>query len=90
MTPQFGLRHILAAMAVLAVFSWVAADAVRGRAWAAGVSVAVLCLAITLGFYAGLFLLARAFAPQRKPSEKDTSLGAAIDAFNQESPFKSA
>jgi hypothetical protein len=56
--PQFSLRWILALTAVLSVVSFIISQALRGRPWAAGVTVAFAALVVAFLVYAALFAVA--------------------------------
>jgi hypothetical protein len=56
--PQFSLRWILVATAVLAVVSLVASEGLRGAAWAGGVTVGLVALVVAFLVYAMLFAVA--------------------------------
>src|SRR5690349_1717344 len=56
---QFSLRTILIVMTVLAVIAFVAGQGQRGAAWAAGLSIGLLGVAVSFAVFALMFLLVR-------------------------------
>ena len=64
--PRYSLRWILVLLSLSSVFFLVLAVAVRGHAWAIGVSVGIASLFLAFLLYALLFLMAWAFTPVRR------------------------
>lgn len=60
--PRYSLRHLLAGMVIGSLLFVVAAQAAKGAAWAAGVTIAVAAALLSLGVYALTFLLMWLFA----------------------------
>jgi hypothetical protein len=60
--PRFTLRTLLAILTGVAVLSLLAGQALGGRAWALGVTVAVVSVPLALLVHAGCFSLAMVFA----------------------------
>ena len=60
--PRFSIRTLLAILTGVAVLSLFAGQALGGRAWAFGLTVAVASVPIALVVHAGFFALASAFA----------------------------
>lgn len=60
--PQFSLRWLLAVMTACAVVFSIFGLAVRGSHWAAGVSIAIVSLAVVMLIYAVVFGLVWAFS----------------------------
>ena len=60
--PRFTLRTLLAILTGVAVVSLLAGQALGGRAWALGVTVAVVSVPVALLVHAGCFSLAMVFA----------------------------
>ena len=60
--PRFTLRTLLAVLTGVAVLSLLAGQALGGRAWALGVTVAVVSVPLALVVHAGCFSLAMVFA----------------------------
>ena len=53
--PQFSLRWILALTAAMALVSLVVSQGLKGQAWAAGISIGLLALALIFIVYAAMF-----------------------------------
>jgi hypothetical protein len=67
--PQFSLRTILIVIAACAVVAFIMGQGQRGGAWAAGLSIGVLGVAVSFVVFAMMFILARlaaAFCENRK------------------------
>jgi hypothetical protein len=60
--PRFTLRTMLAILTGVAILSLFAGQALGGRAWALGVTVAVVSIPVALVVHAGCFSLAMIFA----------------------------
>ena len=85
--PQFSLRLILAITAVLAVVSFIGAQAMRGAPWAAGVSLGLGALALAFGVYMALFaaawLAARIGSVRRRRKEGPPGIAAVNPTMSQ-------
>ncbi len=70
--PRFSLKTILTLLSVSTVIFVVAGQAFQGKAWAAGVTIAVasipVCLFVHAVFYGIIGLLARVISPQQVPA----------------------
>lgn len=66
--PRFSLRALLIATAACAVFSLVIASAVRGQAWAIGVTAGLAGLASMLFFHPLAFAVAAVLSAVRRQS----------------------
>jgi hypothetical protein len=60
--PRFTLRTLLAILTAVAVLSLLAGQALGGRAWALGVTVAVVSVPLALVVHAAFFSMAISFA----------------------------
>lgn len=67
--PRFSIRTLLAILTIVAVISLLAGQALGGRAWALGVTVAAVSAAFTLLVHAGFFIAASLLARWLGPSE---------------------
>ena len=84
--PQFSLRLILGIISVLAVAASVVSPAGRGWAWAAGVSIGLLAIAVAFVVYSVLFGVAWLFSlviarGSRKPTLRRQRLCSARRSF---------
>jgi hypothetical protein len=68
--PRFSIRTALAILTGVAVVSLFAGQALGGRAWAFGLTVAVASVPIALLFHAAFFGLASAFGRLLGPEEE--------------------
>ena len=87
--PQFSLRLILGIVSVLAVAASVVSLAGRGWAWAAGISIGLLAIAVAFVVYAVLFGVAWLFSLVIRPGQSKaitsttkTLLGTLFVLFN--------
>jgi hypothetical protein len=67
--PRFSLRTMLLVAAAVAVASVFAGQAMGGRVWAVGLTVALVSVPVALVVHAGFFLLGSAFASWLGPQE---------------------
>ncbi len=86
--PQFSLRRVLWVITAWACFFLVVGQALRGQAWALGVTVAVLSLLAAAFSYAIFFVLVT-FAGQMLGTESvraRTSRGSVVSGTDPEGP----
>jgi hypothetical protein len=78
--PRFSIRTALAILTGVAVVSLFAGQALGGRAWAFGLTVAAVSVPFALAVHAGFFVLGSAFAKLIAPEESiaRTSRGAVM------------
>jgi len=67
--PRFSIRTLLTILTIVAVISLFAGQALGGRAWALGITVAAVSVAFTLAVHAAFFVAASLFARWLGPSE---------------------
>jgi hypothetical protein len=84
--PQYSLRWILGAMTLLAVVFLFVGQAVAGKHWAIGVSLAVLALSAAMLVHAGLFFVVWLFSQIFGPRSPEAKSPATLPA---RSPFAS-
>jgi hypothetical protein len=72
--PQFSLRTILIVIAACAVVAFIAGQGQRGVAWAAGLSIGVLGIAVSFGVFAAIFVVARLMATYAENRKIDRGL----------------
>ena len=70
--PRFSLKTILAVLSACTVIFVIAGQAYQGKAWAAGVTIALasipICLLVHAMFYGIVGLFARVVSPQQVPA----------------------
>ncbi len=84
--PRFTLRWLLSLITVSALVSLVLSYAVRGRAWALGITAGLWCLAFVAMFYVMAFLVGWLIANLRAALRPATG-PPFLQSFGGENPF---